>query len=208
MGHRGRSCGTPRARRITTPVIFAKYAASDAWVVVHFAQFVGVIIALGGFVVLYRALEIGGEVPVLARCALGATVATAAVYAALQAVDGVTLKQNVNAWAAASGAEKSLRFADAETTRWTEWGLQSYFRLLLGLTLVLFGIAIARTGLVLKWIGWVGALGGVLYAAIGVAVHHTGFEQPGGLLISIPLLSFMVGVLVTGLRAGSRQAAA
>ena len=169
----------PSGQENNHPVIFAKYAASDPWVAVHFGQFAGVLIALGGLLVLYVALERRGNVPVLARCALAADVATAAVWAVLQAVDGVALKHAVNAWAIASGAEKTVRFADAEAVRWTEWGLQSYFRLLLGLTFVLFGVAIARTGVVSRWLGWVGVLAGLLYGAIGVAVGYSGLETAG-----------------------------
>lgn len=77
-------------------------------------------------------------------------------------------------------AEKSARFGDAEAVRWAEWGLQSYFRLLLGLTFVLFGAAAARSGIVARWVGRAGIVAGSLYAAIGVAVGHTGFEKPGG----------------------------
>jgi hypothetical protein len=190
----------PSGEEDNHPVIFDKYAESDPWVAVHFGQFAAVLIALGGFLVLYRLLQMRGEVPVLARCALATTVATAAIWAALQAVDGVTLKQAVDAWAAASGPEKIVRFADAETVRWTEWGLQSYYRLLLGVTLVLFGVAIARTGIVYRWLGWIGVLGGLLYMAIGVAVGHSGLEQPGDLVIQLLFVIFTVGILVAGLR--------
>jgi len=182
------------------PVVFEKYADSDAWIAVHFGQFAGLLIALGGFLVLYRALEIRGDVPMLARAALGATVASAATWAVLQAVDGVTLKHAVDEWAGASGAEKSLRFADAETVRWTEWGVQSYFRLLLGLTFVLFGVAIARTGIVFRWLGWIAVLGGLSYMAIGVAVGYSGFEKPGDQVLQLLFLVFVMGVLVAGLR--------
>jgi Domain of unknown function (DUF4386) len=182
------------------PVIFAKYADSDAWVATHFGQFAGVLIALGGFLILWRALSLRAQVRLLARCAAATTVATAAVWAVLQAVDGVALKQAVDAWADASGAEKTARFGDAETVRWTEWGLQAYFRLLLGLTFVVFGVAVARTGLVARWLGWIGALGGLLYAAIGIAVGYSGFEKPGGPVVQLLFLIFVVGILVDGLR--------
>lgn len=182
------------------PVIFAKYAASDPWVAVHFGQFAGVLLALGGFVVLARLLMARDQVAMLARWALGTTAATAAIWAVLQAVDGVALKQNVDAWAAASGSEQRLRFADAETVRWIEWGLQSYFRLLLGLTFVLVGVAIARTGVVARGLGPVAVLGGLLYMTVGVAVGHSGFEQPGGPVIQLLFLTFAAGVLVSGLR--------
>jgi hypothetical protein len=195
----------PSGEENNHPVIFAKYAASDAWVAIHVVQFAGVLMALGGFVVLYRLLQVRDEVPVLARCALATTAASAAVWAALQGVDGVALKQNVDAWAAASGAEKSVRFADAETTRWIEWGLQSYVRLLLGLTFVLFGVAIARTGVVFRWVGWVGVLGGLAYMALGVAVGQNGFEQPGDPVVQLLFFVFVVGVLVAGLRTAERS---
>ena len=42
------------------------------------------------------------------------------------AVDGVALKQAVNAWASAPVAEKAARFASAEAIRWIEWGARSY----------------------------------------------------------------------------------
>ena len=188
------------------PVIFAKYANSDPWVAVHFGQFAGVILALAGLVVLYRVLRMRGEVPVLATFAVAGTIATAAVWAALQAVDGVTLKQNVDAWVAASGSEKSIRFADAETIRWLEWGLQSYYRLLFGLTFLLFGTAIARTGIVWRWTGWVAVLAALLYMALGVSVGHNGLEQPGDLVIQLLFLIFVVGVLVSAVRGKSSAA--
>lgn len=190
----------PAGQEDNHPVIFTEYAQSDPWVAVHFGQFVGVLTALGGLLVLLRALEMRGEVPLLARSALGGLIATAAVWAVLQAVDGVTLKQAVDAWMSASGTEKSVRFADAETVRWTEWAIQSYFRLLLGLTLVLSGIAIARTGIVYRWLGLIAGLSGLLYMATGVAVGHSGLEQPGGLVIQLLFVIFFVGVLVAGLR--------
>ena len=187
-------------------VIFAKYAESHAWAAVHFAQFAGVLIALGGFAVLARLLQLRGDVPMLAKWALGATIATAAVYAVLQAVDGVALKQNVDAWIAAHGAEKSTRFATAETTRWFEWGLQAYYRLLLGLTLVLFGIAAARARIIAAWLGAAGVLAGLVFAAIGIAVGESGLEQPGDPLFSLLVATFAGGILVAGLRARDRTA--
>jgi hypothetical protein len=190
----------PSGEENNHPVIFAKYAASDAWVAVHFGQFAGVLIALGGLLVLGRALASRERSPLLARCALATTVGTAATWAVLQAVDGVALKQAVEAWASASGVDKSVRFADAEAVRWAEWGIQSYFRLLLGLTLILLGTAIARTGIIARWLGWLAMLAGLLYIATGVAVGYSGFEQPGGLVVQLMFLIFMVGVLVSGVR--------
>ena len=125
--------------------IFAAYAASNAWVATHFAEFLLVLVALAGLLVLCRALR--PETPYLALLAAGAIIASGAAWAALQAVDGITLKQTVDAWAAASGPEKATRYADAETTRWIEWGLQGYFRVLLGVAFLLFSAAVVLSRL-------------------------------------------------------------
>lgn len=189
-------------------IIFGKYADSDAWVAVHFGQFVAVLIALGGFLVLHRYLEARNIAPALTRLALGATIATAAVWAVLQAVDGTALKQASDAWSEASGTERDLRFADAEAVRWTEWGLQSYFRLLMGLVFVLFGTALGRARVIAPWAAGAGVLAGLLYIAIGIAVGHTGFEKPGGPLVQVLMLMFVAGVVTAARRGAPRAQAA
>jgi hypothetical protein len=189
-------------------VIFGKYDHTEAWVAVHFGQFLAVLVALAGFVALHRLLETSGRDAVLARLAFGATIATAAVWAVLQAVDGTALKEATEAWAHAPAAEQSARFADAETVRWTEWGLQSYFRLLMGITFVLFATALARARLVGRFTALAGVAAGVLYMSIGVAVGHTGLDKPGGPIVQLLMLLFVGGVLTAGFRRerGPREA--
>ncbi|HEX6758632.1 MAG TPA: hypothetical protein VF086_09530, partial [Propionibacteriaceae bacterium] len=85
--------------------IFTEYAASDAWVATHLAEFVLILVALAGLLVLCGALR--PEMPYLAVLAAGAIIATGAIWAVLQAVDGLTLKQAVDAWVAASETEKT-----------------------------------------------------------------------------------------------------
>jgi hypothetical protein len=150
--------------------IFTKYAASDAWEATHLAEFLFILVALAGLLVLCRALR--PEAPYLALLAAGALIASGAAWAALQAVDGVTLKQAVDAWAAASGTDKATRFADAETVRWTEWGLQGYFRVLLGVAFLLLGAAAIVSRLIPSWLGVVLVLGGLLSLAIGFSVAY------------------------------------
>jgi hypothetical protein len=182
------------------PVIFDKYDHSEAWVIVHIGQFVAVLIALAGFVALHRLLETRGKDVILARLALGATIATAAVWAVLQAVDGTALKEATEAWAHTSGAEKTARFADAETVRWAEWGLQSYFRLLMGITFVLFSTALVRARLIGRLTASAGVIAGLLYMTVGIAVGHTGLDKPGGPIIQLLMLTFVGGILAAGLR--------
>ena len=183
--------------------IFTEYAASDAWVATHLAEFVLVLVALAGLLVLCRALR--RETPYLALLAAGAIIASGATWAVLQAVDGVTLKQAVDAWAAASGPEQATRFADAETARWMEWGLQSYFRGLLGVAFLLLGAAAVVSRLVPSWLGVLLVIGGLLSLVIGLSVGHEGLESPFqdavGIAFQLVVLAFGVGLLVLGRRA-------
>jgi hypothetical protein len=182
--------------------IFAEYAASDGWVATHFAQFVFVGVALAGLLVLCRALR--RETPYLALFAAGATIAAAAVWAVLQAVDGITLKQAVDAWVAAPPTDEAAWYADAETVRWTEWGLQSYFRLLFGAAFLLTGVAAVVGRLVPGWLGALLVLGGLLSLAIGIDVGYagleSGFQDAVSIAFQLVALIFVIGLLMTGLR--------
>jgi hypothetical protein len=182
--------------------IFTEYMASDVWVTTHFAEFVLILVAFAGLLVLCHALR--RETPYLALLAAGALIATAATWAVLQGVDGITLKQSVEAWAAASGIEKATRFADAEIVRWIEWGLQSYFRVLLGIAFLLLGAAAVLSRLVPTWLGVLLVLAGLLSLAVGVSVGYagleSGFQDAVGIALQLVLLVFVVGLLVVGRR--------
>ena len=182
--------------------VFARYAASGAWEWVHFAQFVGVLAALGGLIVLHLVLR--PRAPRLSAFAAGMTVATAAVWAALQAVDGVTLKQAVDAWVAADGSERAVRLGDAEVVRWTEWGLQSYFRVTLGVALLLFGATILTTRALAAWAGWVAVLAGLLSVAVGVDVAYSGLESVFQEL-AVPAFQLVMLVLAVGVLVSARR---
>jgi hypothetical protein len=85
--------------------VFAIYAASQSWTAVHLGQFVGMVIITFGLVALFFALDVRSGVGLwLNRFALVSAIAAMALYGVLQAVDGVGLKQAVNAWASADNA--------------------------------------------------------------------------------------------------------
>jgi len=184
--------------------IFLEYAASGTWVAVHLGQFVGVLLALSGLLVLYRAMRAGGRSLLLGHLAAAATVATAAIWAVLQGLDGVGLKLAVDAWVGASGPERSVRFANAETVRWLEWGFQSYFRVLLGVTFALYGAAILAGRVVAGWLGWTAVFASLCSTAMGVDVGYSGLASGLQDALALPFLVgalvFAVGVLTTGVR--------
>ena len=191
-------------------VIFTQYANSDPWIAVHIGQFVGVLLTLGGLLVLCHAMRAAGQA-LLPYLATAAIVATAAIWAVLQGLDGVGLKQAVVAWDSASGTEKATRLVGAEIVRWLEWGFQSYFRMLLGLALLLVGAGILASRLLATWLGWAAVLAGVMSVVFAVDVGYSGLQ--GGLqdAISMPFLIVVlvlsVGVLVGGFRERTAHAA-
>jgi hypothetical protein len=159
--------------------------------------------AFAGFILLCSALR--RETPYLALLAAGAIIVTGATWAVLQAVDGVTLQQAVDAWAAASMSEQAARFADAETVRWIEWGLQSYFRVVLGVAFLLLGAAAVLSRLVPSWLGVLLVVCGLLSLAVGLSVGYagleSGFQDAVGIAFQLVVLVFIVGLLVVGRRA-------
>jgi hypothetical protein len=159
-------------------IVFTEYAGSSDWTAVHLGQFVGMAVLIAGLVVLYFALDIqSGTAFWIGRFAVICAGVALAMYAVLQAVDGVALKHAVDAWAAAPESEKAIRFASAETIRWLEWAVRSYQSYMLGLSLILFGATIVLTGRISRAIGLLMALSGLAYLAQGWIIGLEGFSH-------------------------------
>jgi hypothetical protein len=186
------------------PAVFAIYAASQSWTAVHLGQFIGMVIITFGLVALFFALEVRSGVGLwLNRFALVSAGAALALYGVLQAVDGVGLKQAVNAWALAGNGDKAARFAAAESVRWLEWAVRSYQSFVFGLALILFGAVIAVTGRVSRPIGYLMALSGLCYLAQGWIIGSSGFSSANQIptLLGIGLiLIWTVWLLIAALR--------
>lgn len=157
--------------------IFAAYAASGIWAGVHAAQFACMAIFLGGLLALYFALDFQTDTARWAgRFGAAATVVTLALCGGVLAVDGVALKQAVNAWANAPETEKAARFAVAEGVRWLEWGMRSYENFALGLAVLMFAVAVLRSSRVPRPIGFVMGLAAATYFLQGWAAGTEGFS--------------------------------
>jgi hypothetical protein len=157
---------------------FANYAAIsvEAWAAIHLGQFVSEAILVAGLLFLYFALNVsegpGRWLAIFGALATGMALALAAV---LYAVDGVALKQAVDAWASAPAAEKATFFASAEAIRWLEFGMNSYWEYLRGLALVLYGSAIVWTARVPRPIGALMGVAGLALLDLGWLVGTRGF---------------------------------
>ena len=131
----------------------------------------------------------------MVRYGLAAAVLTAGSFTVLQAVDGVALKWAVDAWASAPVDQEAATFAVAEGLRWTEYSLQSYSNILLGITLILYGLAIALGTVYPRWLGWVAAGSGVSWIVHGLMVPYIGFFDSIPRLVAIVLLSLWAFVM-------------
>ena len=119
----------------------------------------------------------------------------AAAITALQAVDGVALKWAVDTWASAPADQKAAAFAAAEAVRWTEYAFQSFSNSLLGLTLILYGLAIALGILYPRWLGWVAVGSGMAWIVHGVMVSYIGLFDSTPRLAGIVLLGLWVFIM-------------
>ncbi|MBZ6075709.1 DUF4386 family protein [Microvirga puerhi] len=157
--------------------IFAVYAGNTIWGAVHLGQFASMAILLAGLIALFCALDVqGGAARWAGRLGAASVAAALALYGVLQAVDGVALKQAVNAWASAPDAQKAARFASAEAIRWLEWGVRSYQDFTLGLALLLFAVAVVQTTWIPRTIAGLMGLSGFIYWVQGWLVGSEGFS--------------------------------
>lgn len=162
-------------------VAFTNYAASGNWTAIHLAQFICVAVLIAGLLVLFFAFQVsqGTQRWVGFFGAVSASVALA-LSGVLYAVDGVALKQAVDAWASAPAAEKPTRFANAEAIRWLEWGVRSYQDLMLGLALVLYAIVILSTASpVPRLVGYLMRASGLALIVLGWLIGIQGFAPIG-----------------------------
>jgi hypothetical protein len=153
---------------ITAKAVFASYANAPSWTSVHEAQFVGSTMVIFGMLALFFALGVtSGIRGMVNRFAAALAVAALALNGALYAVDGVALKQAVDAWMSAPTLQQSAYFAVVGGIRGIEWGLRSYVDFTTGLTLILFGVVIASTTRIKRPIGYLMGLSGLVYIAQG-----------------------------------------
>lgn len=88
--------------------VFAEYASSTNWTLVHLGQFAGMLVIIAGLLVLFRALNVRmGMAGLAAQGAAVSAVVTLSLYGILQAIDGVALKQVVDALGKCTGGRES-----------------------------------------------------------------------------------------------------
>jgi hypothetical protein len=188
------------------PAVFAEYASSASYTALHFVQFVFMAVLLAGLLVLFFALDVrSGALGWVGRFAAVSVVVALALYGVLQAVDGVALKQAVDAWASAPEAQKATRFASAETVRWLEWGINEYQIFMFALALILLATVIVGTARVPRAIGYLMGLTAIPMLVQSFVVGTEGFSVSwlaGSLsVVALPLmLAWSIWLLIVAWR--------
>jgi hypothetical protein len=154
---------------------FTEYAADHLWIASHLMQLAGVALMVAALLFLTQQLESTSRSG-WSRIAAGAAIASLAVTAALQAVDGIALKNMVDAWASAPAAQKEAAFHAAFAVRQVEIGLASMVSLSFGLTAILYGVALLLDHMYPKWMGGFAIAGGAPTMVAGVVMAYTGFS--------------------------------
>ena len=114
--------------------------------------------------------------PGIERIAAAGAIASLALAAALQAVDGIALKNMVDAWSAAPASQKEGIFHAAFAVRQIEVGLASMLSLSFGLTATVFGVALLGDTTHPKWFAALAIAGGVPTMVAGIVMAYAGFS--------------------------------
>jgi hypothetical protein len=177
---------------------FAEYAADRMWVASHLGQFLGIVMIGAALLALGRTLSEGRNVEAWTALGGAGAVATVATAAALQAVDGVTLKAMVDAWAASPAEHKDSVFLVAHGVRQLEIGLASLVSILSGLTAFSYGIALLSSASYPRWLGAVAALSALGTFAAGVIYAYGGFS-PLAMAVGMPSTAvFLLWLAILG----------
>jgi hypothetical protein len=161
------------------PVGVARVIAdSDIWVPVHLAIVLGIVLMLGGLVALSHSIR-GGIPGALARFGLFAAVAGATIGLVLVILDGVAARHLAQEWANAPADEKATALALVHVNETINFALASLFNLVFAAaTFILFGLAVALSGVFPRWLGWVVFAAGV--TSIGAGLIQASVGEPTG----------------------------
>jgi hypothetical protein len=190
--------------------VFREYAHSNIWTTVHLGEYFGFLLLLGGLVALYYSVSAKRGVGAgLAPFGLAAAVTAASSFTVLQAVDGIALKRAVDAWVSAPAAQQGAAFAAAEALRWTEIAMNALSFFLAGLTLFIFGLAIAFGRIYPRWTGLIAVVSGAALMYDGaVVVAYEGFVPSVIKLVGVLLLAvwaFVMAILMWRYGGRNRQ---
>ena len=149
---------------------------SSFWAGIHLLVLVPLLLGVGGLLALYRSIT-GEPGTALAQLGFAAALMGGAITSVSVAIlGGGAMKELADAWAAE--ADKEVPFAVAEAAVLVSFDIGSWGNLVFyGVAPILYGLAIALTGLYPKWLGWVAVVGGVGGVLIQIVQFSQGVSQ-------------------------------
>ena len=150
-------------------------AQDGAWVAIHLAIIVAILLIIGGLVGLAELLKDtpGGS---LARVGLAAALLGGAIVTVSSAIDGFALKALALSAVAAPAAESATALRIAVAVRETDFGIWSIGMLVFfGATFACFGGAVIASRRFPGWFGWIaviGAVGSAVAAGLQIAANE------------------------------------
>ena len=186
----------------STTLALQAIAGNGAWVAIHLAILVAILLMVGGLVGLAHALEDGPAGPV-ARLGLAAALLGGAVGTVSTAMDGFVMKPLALDWVAAPASDAAAVLRLAGAVRLVDGGIWSMGILVLfGMAFVCFGAALVISRRFPTWLGWIAVASGVgSSVAALLRIANTGDVQAAETLffassLLITLWVFAVGVLM------------
>ena len=181
---------------------------SEAWLPIHLAIVVGIILMFGGLVALAHSVR--GDLAVsLARLGLATAIAGVAVGLVLVILDGVAARQLAEDWAAAPAAEQATALRILAANETMNFALASLFNILFaGVAFILFGLAVAASEGYPRWLGLFVVLGGLESIGAGLIQAEAGEPLVASRVLTIigptviTLWLFVMGILLV--RKGQR----
>jgi hypothetical protein len=181
-----------------TEEILDMAAGYSLWRLDHLLILVALMLGVVAVVALARSVA---ETPAAgwARVAFAATLVTGAAAALAFSVDGFVLGGVAEDWAAARGVGRALMLERAETLQYVDRAFFSVATIgLFGVTQLLFGLVLWRSGTYPPWIGTAALAGGVAGLISGVWMWLSGELGLGNFLVLFSITSVLFAVWVFG----------
>jgi hypothetical protein len=177
-------------------------AGSEIWVPVHLVIVPGIVLMLGGLVAIRHSIR-GGLAEVLARFGFTAAVMGATIGLILVILDGVAARQLAQEWASALTERRDLALGLVHANETINFALASLFNFVFAaVTFILYGLAVAMSGLYPRWLGWLAAGAGALSLAAGTIQASVGEPTDASRVLTIigptiiTLWLLVMGILV------------
>jgi hypothetical protein len=191
---------TPRDGDVGVAQVIAQ---SDAWTSIHLVIIAGVLAMLAGLIGLRHALPTTGFVGAMTRFGVAAAVIGTVIGMATLILDGVAAKQLADTWAAAPPDEQRVALRIVAANETMNFALAGMFNATFaGFPFIAFGLAVARSHVFPRWLGWVAIVAGLGSVLAGLVQALTGSPTVASLVLTIigptviALWMLVVGVLM------------